>query len=59
MTLRYYGRSETGAVRERNEDALLLLEENGAALFLVADGIGGKAYGEIASGMLISDCSEM
>lgn len=52
MTLRYYGRSETGAVRERNEDALLLLEENGAALFLVADGIGGKAYGEIASGML-------
>lgn len=52
MTLRYYGRSETGAVRERNEDALLLLEETGAALFLVADGIGGKAYGEIASGML-------
>lgn len=52
MTLSYYGRSETGAVRETNEDALLLLEENGAALFLVADGVGGKAYGEIASGML-------
>ena len=52
MTLAYYGCSETGSVRENNEDALLLLEENGAALFLVADGVGGRAHGEVASGML-------
>ncbi len=52
MTLNYYGRTETGSVRKTNEDALLLLEKSGAALFLVADGVGGKAYGEIASGML-------
>lgn len=52
MTLAYYGCSETGSVRENNEDALLLLEGNGAALFLVADGVGGRAHGEVASGML-------
>ena len=45
MTLSYYGRSETGAVRETNEDALLLLEENGAALFLVIE--GEKALGRL------------
>lgn len=48
----YYGRSETGSVREANEDAILMRASANEALFLVADGIGGKAHGEIVSGML-------
>jgi len=46
-----HGLTDTGLVREGNEDALLLLEE--ADLYVVADGMGGHACGEVASAFTI------
>jgi len=42
-----YGMTDTGIVRQRNEDNLLLLDHEG--MWLVADGAGGHANGDIAS----------
>ena len=55
LAVRAGGRSETGRVREVNEDRLLLLEEagRGASLFAVADGLGGHARGDLASTMAV------
>lgn len=47
MHIEAYGRTETGPVRENNEDSLLLDTELG--VFVVADGMGGHAAGEVAS----------
>lgn len=44
-------RSHAGRVRERNEDACLELPELG--LWAVADGMGGHAVGDFASGMVV------
>lgn len=41
------GASHTGHVRSRNEDSILLLEDEG--LWLVADGMGGHQAGDFAS----------
>jgi len=50
------GRSETGRVREVNEDRLMLLDDagRGAALYSVADGLGGHVGGSIASELAVS-----
>jgi serine/threonine protein phosphatase PrpC len=45
------GGSHVGCVRRRNEDCFAAVPELG--LFVVADGIGGKPGGEIASGMAV------
>ncbi len=56
MQFTYYGTSDTGRHRTRNEDCYLCNPEH--KLFLVADGIGGHVSGEIASKMAISDIEE-
>lgn len=55
--------SDTGRVREINEDSLLVMVPPAAAapvdaLMLVADGVGGANAGEVASGMLVQSFAE-
>jgi serine/threonine protein phosphatase PrpC len=47
MGTRHYGYTDVGRVRSRNEDAFLADAQLG--LFIVCDGVGGRARGEVAS----------
>jgi protein phosphatase len=47
MRVRYFGHTDVGLKRAHNEDAFLADPELG--LFIVCDGVGGRARGEIAS----------
>lgn len=47
----FASKTDTGLIRENNEDACLIDEKSG--LFLVADGIGGANAGEVASRMAV------
>ena len=49
MKLRYAGLTHVGMKRTHNEDTLSLLPEE--SLYIVADGMGGHASGEVASQM--------
>lgn len=53
MTIHFQsaGRTDTGKVRRRNEDAILVRDETG--LWVVADGLGGHAAGDYASHMIV------
>ena len=53
MTARYRsaGHTDTGHVRRRNEDAILVREDLG--LWVVADGLGGHAAGDYASTLIV------
>lgn len=51
------GRTHSGKVRGRNEDAFLDRPERG--LWVVADGMGGHQAGHLASQMIISGLDEM
>ena len=55
FTSRGAGVSEIGRVRETNEDRILLRDRlaRGAALYAVADGLGGHAGGGVASTMAV------
>lgn len=47
------GRSDAGITRPRNEDRYLMVADRG--IFIVADGLGGHAAGEVASEMAVRD----
>jgi serine/threonine protein phosphatase PrpC len=56
MELTAFGLTHVGRQRQHNEDAFLV--EDDARLFLVADGMGGHAAGEIASRIAVDSISE-
>jgi serine/threonine protein phosphatase PrpC len=56
MDVKAFGLTHVGRQRQHNEDAFLV--ENDAHLFLVADGMGGHAAGEIASRIAVDSISE-
>ena len=51
MRLDVGSRTDVGRVRENNEDAYLVVEP--LQLFIVSDGMGGEAHGEVASAMAV------
>jgi protein phosphatase len=56
MEVSAHGLTHVGRQRQHNEDAFLV--ESNAGLFLVADGMGGHAAGEIASRIAVDSISE-
>jgi serine/threonine protein phosphatase PrpC len=49
--LRFHARTDVGLKRRQNEDALLAQDDHG--LFVIADGVGGRKAGELASAITV------
>jgi PPM family protein phosphatase len=56
--IHYSYKSNTGRLRNNNEDSAFAYYKNNIGLFIVADGIGGYRAGEIASKMAVNTVSE-
>ena len=52
-----WGVTDKGQIREQNQDAILVLPE--AGLFVVADGVGGLAGGELASQTIVESLEKL
>ncbi|MBW1880287.1 MAG: protein phosphatase 2C domain-containing protein, partial [Deltaproteobacteria bacterium] len=50
--LKFHARTDVGLKRKHNEDSLLAADECG--VFVVADGVGGRKAGELASAITVN-----
>ena len=53
---KHAARTDPGKKRNHNEDALLTLPDT--SVFVVADGVGGRACGEVASAICVESFRE-
>ena len=56
MRIDFGARTDVGRVRELNEDNLRVVPE--LNLFILSDGIGGAAHGEVASEIAVTTIEE-
>ena len=56
MIIDSWGKTDVGCQRTNNEDAFLIRED--MYLYVVADGVGGAAAGEVASDLFVHNCAE-